>query len=184
LLRRFGTDSQEFLTDEQQVSTALKWLEDATQGCGPDSFQAWLSRQESRFGFSADVRRIEEKERLIGRVMFLTCLAAARPITDLGAGPVHGALTHRVQWVMLAHWNAMSGGLLGGPEMIAELYRNLACANARRLKEVKTSGIVQGDYQTLWDLLFDHTKDNATYPEYLHAIFVKERFPELSKRWW
>lgn len=181
-----------FLLDRDAVNRGLDALQTASQGQNVASFGTWLTSEEVRFGLSADVKTIGSGDRLVKASMFWTYLFARRPLTDLGAGPLHGAWTHRIQWVLIGRWNEATGSL-GDRRAIGELYGNLGAGNARTLKPDRRAAIEAGQERidtgrsnpllSAWDNLVDSLSavSNATYPEFL-CWHIKSAYPALSAR--
>jgi hypothetical protein len=84
---------------------------------------------------------------------FMVHVRAKKPLFDFGAGAEHGALTHRIQWVMIAQ-------LFPGNPTAGEVYSSFANVNAYKLTK-----------PSLWDVVLDGDTPidapNATSPEYL-----------------
>ncbi len=180
-----------FLTNEAEVRAALARIQAAVPGGAPDAVMRYLAAQEARLGFNPQLVTIMPRDRLVKASLFWTWLQARRPIHDLGAGEYHGAGTHRLQWVLVGLWND-GAGRLGPATSVADLYRNLAHANARRMRpevaeQVRTNTLAQpidtgrsNPFVSAWDALFDGPfVANATSPEYLCGTFVATQFPLL-----
>lgn len=182
------------LSSEPAVSAGLAALQEATKGQNSVAFRAYLNAQETRFGFSRDVQQITSTDRLVKPSQFWLYLQARRPLTDIGAGEVHGPLTHQVQWVLIGQWNDRNDRKIGPTDRIGELYQNLARANARLLapelaEQVRTNTLAvpintaHGNvFKAAWDPLVDHTEiSNARMPEHL-TYYIQRNFPELHGR--
>jgi Family of unknown function (DUF5636) len=179
----------DFLSDERQVSARLQQLAANANATNVVPFTRHLAAVEAANGFSSDVawlKRLQYGDEFMERVK------ARRPLLDLGLPPTHGALTHRIQWAIIA---MNFGGSLKGGLVIADLYAGLAHVNCVVPK-------IPGENNpreplSLWDVLVDSpfTKDvpkkywvrNARSPEYLmtymasHATTAVKRLAEFSR---
>ena len=191
----------DYLTNRDEVMIELSAIDAATSS--KQTFRAFLERWERQLGFSSDVKTIHgigtkekiaklfntvpdrinyvDNENIIGEAAFMQILSAKRPMVDIGAGPEHGLLTHRVQWVMIGMWDRRTGSL-GMGEYLVQLYQGMANPNARRTPKVR---VVDGrdEEKNLWDTVIDTFNKNGTHPEYLHDRFVRNVFPALHARW-
>lgn len=171
---------QTFLTTEAAVRWALDQLVTATQGLTSHAaFETWLLQREAAFGFNPNVISIQGG--VIDSEVFLSYIAAKRPMLDIGAGTQHGFNTHRVQFVMIGLMAEAQPSML--TESVVELYRQLgASGDTRRLTDPNTLAI-----EYLWDDVFDRLYNvptrNATCPEYLRDVYVEQDYPTLAAIW-
>lgn len=162
---------QDFLLDEQAVNTALTQLNTATANCRWSlEFRRYIEGREANNGFNNDVVLA------LGWLppsVFLSHVVAKKPVYDIGAGKIHGWMTHRVQWVLLGFHN-QSHPFVPNDKTLADLY-------------AAVGGAVQPDNTSanLWNDLLDKGADagNACSPEYLHSTLVKKDYPRLFDIW-
>lgn len=161
-----------FLSEERLVSAALQQLAAAANAKNVVPFIRHLAAVEGQNGFSNDVawlKQLQEGNSFMARV------AARRPLLDLGLAPTHGALTHRIQWAMIAMH--LAGSLPAGLT-VADLYAGLAHANTSVPKIPDDLRVLNdGGMLSLWDVLVDapylevrplrKRVRNARSPEYL-----------------
>ena len=191
----------DYLNDRAAVDIELRAIDQAT--ASKQSFEAFLSKRESQFGFSSDIKTIlrdgtKEKiatalgsvsdgdkyvsnEGIIRETAFMQILSSKRPIVDLGVLSDHGNMTHRVQWVMIGMWDQRTRAL-GLGDHLADLYQGLASSNARAKQPVPVNEGKNLE-RPLWDLIFDSFNFNATHPEYLHFQYVRNTMPGLFDKW-
>lgn len=176
LIDALGT-VQEFLLNEQAVNDALKQLDTATKSCTWSlEFRRYIEGCEAKSGFSNDVVLA------LGWLppsVFLSHVVAKKPIYDIGAGKIHGWMTHRVQWVLLGFHNKSNPFVPDG-KTLADLY-------------AAVGGACQPDNTSanLWNDLLDKgvdldgldRKGNGCSPEYLHSTVVKQAYPRLFDIW-
>jgi hypothetical protein len=159
----------EFLVDEARVGAQLERLASDSRAASVDAFMAYLTACEKAAGFTEAA--VELNSTLTPKA-FMMEIQAGRPLVDIGVDPLHGALTHRIQWAMIANE-------LFAQERtrVAALYSALGAANAWKKDP------------TLWGLLVDcpyqigSEQDwvyNARSPDFLMA-YMKD-YPDSGVR--
>jgi hypothetical protein len=177
-----------FLSDEARVSAALQQLAAAANATHVVPFLRHLAAVEAANGFSTDVAWLKDFQ--LGPV-FQAIVAARRPLLDLGLQPTHGALTHRIQWAMVAmnFSAALPAGLT-----VADLYVGLTHINASQPKIASDVSVpFDGGLLSLWDVLVDapyldlEVADqykrvrNARSPEYLMTYMRDHPSPAVKR---
>jgi Family of unknown function (DUF5636) len=153
----------DFLCDESEVSAHLEQLASRSHAAssGPTAIQKYLRKYiEKKNGFTGEVARLEN---LLTGDEFMKVIQAKRPILDLGVAPIHGALTHRIQWALCAMKFAPR---LSGTLTMGDLYAGLAHLTAR------TGG-------SLWDDLVDHPPPSGSKAKWVYNA----REPEFLMRY-
>jgi hypothetical protein len=171
---------QEILTDERFVSNSLESI--AGRATSPDGIKAVLREIERRHGFSYSVVTID---RLLNPDVFMSYVAARRPLLDLGAGKAHGSLSHRLQWAILAMAQDAGRLQLREADSLADLYAGLSQWQAWSTKDFvdRPGGKILlhqplGPGKSLWDHMVDRPYNadgvkkslwihDARAPEYL-----------------
>jgi hypothetical protein len=144
------------------VSKRLVQLGQMAAGEGVDEFQAVLALIEKAAGFSPEVMTLKKVE-LTG--VLLGHIGARRPILDAGAPLAHGALTHRIQWALIA---LNSKRFTEKRQYIADVDAYLADPESRKVNGPKGQA-------TLWDVVLD-----APYPpNYDGPAVANARSPEF-----
>jgi hypothetical protein len=159
------------LTDEDATGQAVDRLADALDLGSIESFQKTLRELEIQYDFTAEVKNTKKE---YAPDVFLGYVHTGRPINDVTfLNKKHGSSTHRVQWMMIALWNAKAQVLQNA---VADLYKGLGASSAQ-------GGSGNGMYVAspyLWDRLVDSEfRTNGTSPEYLHDTFIKNRNDKL-----
>src|SRR5262245_47336413 len=153
-----------FLCDEQRVVAGLKRLAANPAIVSADGFLRDLAVRERAAGFDSHIIRLDD---LVEADFFMNHVRAKRPLFDFGAGAEHGALTHRIQWAMIAH-------LFPGSPTPGEVYASFAQVNAYKLST-----------PALWDVVFDGddpiSAPNGTSPEYLMRYMQHSSDPDLQR---
>lgn len=153
-----------FLCDETRVVAGLKQLLADPGTASVNGFLRYLAAREAAAGFNSQVIRLND---LVEPDFFMHHVRAKRPLFDFGAGAEHGALTHRIQWVMVAE-------LFPGTPTAGDVYASFARMNAYKLSK-----------PSMWDVVLDGDSPieapNATSPEYLMRYMQHSSDPDLQR---